>query len=128
LDIKGGQGSPRLSPILARHEVWKEDNRTFPVHSDSLFSFQSSQNDLYSEWRPFYIDYNLLKRELKVAISVLSSSPSGSHYPFKARTTSHSWDAADEQEFTNLLEGELDKIHDFQKAKVCVVAALPHLS
>lgn len=24
------------------------------------------QNDLYSEWRPFYIDYNLLKRELKV--------------------------------------------------------------
>ncbi|KAH9995669.1 SPX-domain-containing protein [Russula compacta] len=56
-------------------------------------------NDLYSEWRPFYIDYNLLKRELK------------------ARTTSHNWNAADEQEFTNLLEGELDKIHDFQKAK-----------
>ncbi|KAF8486248.1 SPX-domain-containing protein [Russula ochroleuca] len=56
-------------------------------------------NDLYSEWRPFYIDYNLLKRELK------------------ARTTAHNWDAADELEFTNLLEGELDKIHDFQKAK-----------
>ncbi|KAI0288826.1 SPX-domain-containing protein [Russula brevipes] len=56
-------------------------------------------NDLYTEWRPFYIDYNLLKRELK------------------ARTTSHNWDATDEEEFTNLLEGELDKIHDFQKAK-----------
>ncbi|KAI0303588.1 SPX-domain-containing protein [Multifurca ochricompacta] len=55
--------------------------------------------DLYSEWRPFYIDYNLLKRELK------------------ARTTSHNWNAADEQEFTNMLEGELDKIHDFQKMK-----------
>ena len=24
------------------------------------------KNDLYSEWRAFYIDYNLLKRELKV--------------------------------------------------------------
>ncbi|KAH9003194.1 SPX-domain-containing protein [Lactarius hatsudake] len=56
-------------------------------------------NDLYSEWRPFYIDYNLLKRELK------------------ARITSHGWNAADESEFTNLLEGELDKIHDFQKTK-----------
>ena len=30
-----------------------------------------SQTDLYSEWRPFYIDYNLLKRELKVAIPFL---------------------------------------------------------
>ncbi|KAI0255140.1 SPX-domain-containing protein [Lactifluus subvellereus] len=56
-------------------------------------------HDLYTEWRPFYIDYNLLKRELK------------------ARTTSHNWNAADEEEFTNMLEGELDKIHDFQKAK-----------
>lgn len=27
-----------------------------------------SQTDLYSEWRPFYIDYNLLKRELKVRL------------------------------------------------------------
>ena len=51
-----------------------------------------------------------------------------SHSPFKARTTSHNWDAADEQEFTNMLEGELDKIHDFQKAKVCVIAALWYLS
>ncbi|KAI0067276.1 SPX-domain-containing protein [Artomyces pyxidatus] len=57
-------------------------------------------NDLYSEWQPFYIDYNLLKRELK------------------ARTTSHSWDSADEHAFTQMLERELDKIHDFQKAKV----------
>ncbi|KAI9439785.1 SPX-domain-containing protein [Lactarius indigo] len=56
-------------------------------------------NDLYTEWRPFYIDYNLLKRELK------------------ARITSHGWNAADELEFTNMLEGELDKIHDFQKTK-----------
>ena len=99
---------------------------SFPVHSGSPFSFQSFQTDLYSEWRPFYIDYNLLKRELKVAISV-SSSSSGSHHPLKARTTSHNWNDVDEQEFTTLLEGELDKIHDFQKAKVCVVAAPPHL-
>ncbi|EMD34016.1 hypothetical protein CERSUDRAFT_107790 [Gelatoporia subvermispora B] len=56
-------------------------------------------NDLYSEWRPFYIDYNLLKRELK------------------ARTTSHTWNDADEREFTRMLERELDKVHDFQKSK-----------
>ncbi|CCL98802.1 uncharacterized protein FIBRA_00807 [Fibroporia radiculosa] len=56
-------------------------------------------NDLYNEWRPFYINYNLLKRELK------------------ARTTSHSWNDVDEREFTAMLEKELDKIHDFQKSK-----------
>ncbi|KAI0707185.1 SPX-domain-containing protein [Earliella scabrosa] len=56
-------------------------------------------NDLYNEWRPFYIDYNLLKRELK------------------ARTTSHNWSDQDEREFTEMLERELDKIHNFQKTK-----------
>ena len=76
------------------------------------------QTDLYSEWRPFYIDYNLLKRELKVTIPFFIYS-SIHLTPSKARTTSHNWDATDEHEFTNMLEGELDKIHDFQKAKVC---------
>ncbi|KAI0787484.1 SPX-domain-containing protein [Fomes fomentarius] len=56
-------------------------------------------NDLYNEWRPFYIDYNVLKRELK------------------ARTTSHNWADQDEREFTQMLERELDKIHNFQKTK-----------
>ncbi|KAI0368818.1 SPX-domain-containing protein [Pilatotrama ljubarskyi] len=56
-------------------------------------------NDLYNEWRPFYIDYNLLKRELK------------------ARTTARSWTDQDEREFTKMLERELDKIHNFQKTK-----------
>ncbi|OJA12596.1 hypothetical protein AZE42_06908 [Rhizopogon vesiculosus] len=55
--------------------------------------------NLYDEWRPFYIDYNLLKRELK------------------ARTTSHDWDDKDEREFTSMLQIELDKVHDFQKQK-----------
>ncbi|KDQ57085.1 hypothetical protein JAAARDRAFT_131276 [Jaapia argillacea MUCL 33604] len=55
--------------------------------------------DLYSEWRPFYIDYNRLKRELK------------------DRTTSHNWNDKDESEFTQMLESELDKVHDFQKQK-----------
>ncbi|KAH0833088.1 hypothetical protein J3R83DRAFT_12080 [Lanmaoa asiatica] len=54
---------------------------------------------LYDEWKPFYIDYNLLKRELKT------------------RTTSHDWDDEDERDFTAMLEIELDKIHDFQKQK-----------
>ncbi|KAI0784297.1 SPX-domain-containing protein [Abortiporus biennis] len=56
-------------------------------------------HDLYNEWRQYYIDYNLLKRELK------------------DRTTSRNWSDNDEAEFTVLLEKELDKIHDFQKAK-----------
>ncbi|KAG1872180.1 SPX-domain-containing protein [Suillus subluteus] len=55
--------------------------------------------NLYDEWRPFYIDYNLLKRELK------------------SRTTSHSWDDKDERDFTAMLNKELDKVHDFQKQK-----------
>ncbi|RDX57094.1 SPX-domain-containing protein [Lentinus brumalis] len=56
-------------------------------------------NDLYNEWRPFYLDYNLLKRELK------------------ARTVSRNWTDEDEREFTRMLERELDKIHNFQKTK-----------
>lgn len=82
----------------------------------------SSQNDLYTEWRPFYIDYNLLKRELKVISPFLTHPLSRSQSASQARTTSHNWNATDEEEFTNLLEGELDKIHDFQKAKVYLVA------
>ncbi|KAG9315041.1 SPX-domain-containing protein, partial [Chiua virens] len=54
---------------------------------------------IYDEWKPYYIDYNLLKRELK------------------ARTTSRNWDDNDEHEFTVMLKKELDKIHDFQKQK-----------
>ncbi|CAL1716930.1 unnamed protein product [Somion occarium] len=60
---------------------------------------QKITHDLYNEWRPYYIDYNLLKRELK------------------DRTTSRTWTDKDEQQFTALLERELDKVHDFQKAK-----------
>ncbi|KAH7884395.1 SPX-domain-containing protein [Phlebopus sp. FC_14] len=54
---------------------------------------------LYDEWRPFYIDYNLLKRELK------------------SRTTSHNWDDKDERDFTAMLKRELDKIYNFQVDK-----------
>ncbi|KAF5376175.1 hypothetical protein D9757_009337 [Collybiopsis confluens] len=55
--------------------------------------------DLYNEWRPFYLDYNSLKRELK------------------DRTISRAWTENDEREFTAKLEAELDKIYNFQKAK-----------
>ncbi|TFY73868.1 hypothetical protein EWM64_g10144, partial [Hericium alpestre] len=61
--------------------------------------------DLYNEWRPFYINYNLLKRELK------------------ARLTNHAWTQEDEDAFTKMLERELDKIHDFQKAKTAELSA-----
>ncbi len=36
----------------------------------------------------------------------------------QARTTSHNWADQDEREFTQMLERELDKIHNFQKTKV----------
>jgi hypothetical protein len=39
----------------------------------------------------------------------------------QARTTGRGWSAVDEAEFTELLEKELDKIHDFQKAKACSI-------
>ncbi|KAH7913594.1 VTC domain-containing protein [Hygrophoropsis aurantiaca] len=61
--------------------------------------------DLYNEWRPFYIDYNLLKRELK------------------NRTTAHGWDDKDEREFTAMLKLELDKVHDFQKRKTAELSS-----
>ncbi|GLB40341.1 putative VTC domain containing protein [Lyophyllum shimeji] len=57
------------------------------------------RTSLYNEWRPYYIDYNKLKRILK------------------DRTTEGLWTDEDEEEFKVLLEKELDKIHDFQKAK-----------
>ncbi|KAJ2918482.1 hypothetical protein MD484_g1970, partial [Candolleomyces efflorescens] len=55
--------------------------------------------DLYSAWKPFYLDYNGLKRELK------------------ARTSGRHWNDQDEEEFRAMLTKELDKIHDFQKDK-----------
>ncbi|KAG5646965.1 hypothetical protein DXG03_001688 [Asterophora parasitica] len=53
---------------------------------------------LYDEWRPYYLDYNKLKRILKTK-------------------TTEGWTEKDEHEFMDLLEKELDKIHDFQKDK-----------
>lgn len=32
----------------------------------TVSSHRPKQNDLYSEWRSYYLDYNKLKRELKV--------------------------------------------------------------
>ncbi|TFY71676.1 hypothetical protein EVG20_g1331 [Dentipellis fragilis] len=61
--------------------------------------------DLYTEWRPFYIDYTLLKRELKV------------------RLGAHTWGPEDEEAFTAMLEHELDKIHDFQNAKTAELSS-----
>ncbi|KAG6841434.1 hypothetical protein C0991_011104 [Blastosporella zonata] len=57
------------------------------------------KTSLYNEWRPFYLDYTQLKRVLK------------------DRTSGGGWTEKDEQHFKDMLEKELDKIHDFQKAK-----------
>ncbi|KAJ8519050.1 hypothetical protein ONZ45_g3940 [Pleurotus djamor] len=57
-------------------------------------------NDLYNEWRPFYIDYNRLKQELKLRTSAVSE-----------------WSDKDEEEFRAMLSQELDKVYVFQKDK-----------
>ncbi|KAG6910837.1 hypothetical protein DXG01_007152 [Tephrocybe rancida] len=57
------------------------------------------KTSLYNEWRPYYLDYTQLKRMLK------------------DRTSDGLWTEKDEQQFKDLLEKELDKIHDFQKDK-----------
>lgn len=59
---------------------------------------------LYNEWRPYYLDYTRLKRELK------------------DRTLYKAWDENDEKAFTQMLEDELDKIHNFQKDKTSELA------
>ncbi|TFK99433.1 VTC domain-containing protein [Pterulicium gracile] len=69
---------------------------------------QKINNDLYNEWRPFYLDYTGLKRELK------------------DRTVETAWNSDDEHAFTLLLEGELDKIHDFQKFKTSELSRRIH--
>ncbi|KAH9928705.1 VTC domain-containing protein [Fomitopsis serialis] len=73
-------------------------------------------NDLYNEWRPFYINYNLLKRELKARRSLRH------HSWTPERTTAHAWSDDDERDFTAMLEKELDKIHDFQRSKTSELA------
>ncbi|KZT29835.1 SPX-domain-containing protein [Neolentinus lepideus HHB14362 ss-1] len=73
-------------------------------------------NDLYGEWRPFYIDYNRLKRELKAGWFPYAAQ-SNPILITSIRTTSRGWTEDDEKDFKTMLEQELDKIHDFQKQK-----------
>ncbi|KAF8589441.1 SPX-domain-containing protein [Ramaria rubella] len=56
-------------------------------------------NAMYSEWKDYYLNYNVLKKDLK------------------RRTSGGSWNARDEKEFTRTLKAELEKIHKFQSAK-----------
>ncbi|KAG6862512.1 hypothetical protein C0995_000060 [Termitomyces sp. Mi166 len=62
------------------------------------------KTSLYTEWRPYYLDYTALKRMLK------------------DRMLEGGWSEKDEGQFTTFLESELDKIHDFQKSKASELA------
>ncbi|KAG8924478.1 vacuolar transporter chaperone [Tulasnella sp. 408] len=62
------------------------------------------QNDLYTAWQAYYIDYSGLKKELK------------------RRTSGKNWNEDDEKEFKLLLAAELDKIYQFQEGKVTELA------
>lgn len=55
---------------------------------------------MYGAWRDEYLDYNGLKVELK------------------RRTSPGPWTDQDEAEFVRILDAELEKIYEFQKAKV----------
>jgi SPX domain protein involved in polyphosphate accumulation len=59
---------------------------------------------MYGEWKEQYLDYNGLKMDLKKG------------------TTRRPWNARDESEFTKKLERELEKIYNFQTAKVRLYA------
>lgn len=62
------------------------------------------QNDLYTAWQAYYIDYSGLKKELK------------------RRTNGRDWNEDDEKQFKQILATELDKIYQFQESKVTELA------
>ncbi|CAO1628988.1 unnamed protein product [Sympodiomycopsis kandeliae] len=59
-------------------------------------------SSLYSEWSSKYLRYSELKKEIKKRLA----------------DNDGQWSDKDEDEFVQLLQKELDKIYDFQKAKV----------
>ncbi|KAI8878445.1 SPX-domain-containing protein [Backusella circina FSU 941] len=63
------------------------------------------QKDIFAPWRLSYINYDILKTELK------------------ARQLDHEWSERDEKDFIQLLENELTKVYDFITAKLGEVEA-----
>ncbi|KAI9498720.1 VTC domain-containing protein, partial [Zychaea mexicana] len=58
------------------------------------------QNEIFPPWRLSYIQYDMLKMELK------------------QRQMDHGWSEADEQDFSAMLDNELKKVYDFVTAKL----------
>ncbi|KAK4514296.1 uncharacterized protein ATC70_001888 [Mucor velutinosus] len=63
------------------------------------------QKGIFAPWRLSYINYDVLKTELK------------------ARQLDHGWTDQDEKDFIHLLENELEKVYDFISAKLGEVEA-----
>ncbi|KAI8379147.1 VTC domain-containing protein [Radiomyces spectabilis] len=63
------------------------------------------QQEIFPPWRLSYIQYDVLKNELKT------------------RQLDHGWNDHDEREFVRLLENELEKVYDFVTAKLGEVEA-----
>jgi SPX domain protein involved in polyphosphate accumulation len=63
------------------------------------------QQDIFAPWRLSYINYAVLKTELK------------------GRQLDHGWTDQDEKDFVHLLENELEKVYDFITAKLGEVEA-----
>ncbi|KAG0171142.1 vacuolar transporter chaperone [Apophysomyces sp. BC1034] len=66
---------------------------------------QQLQQEIFPPWRLSYIQYDVLKSELK------------------QRQLAHAWADQDEQDFIELLESELEKVYDFVTAKLNEVEA-----
>ncbi|KAI8969126.1 VTC domain-containing protein [Mycotypha africana] len=58
------------------------------------------QQETFPPWRLSYINYDVLKKELK------------------SRQLDHQWNEEDEQDFVHRLENELEKVYDFVSAKL----------
>ncbi|KAG2187294.1 hypothetical protein INT44_004979 [Umbelopsis vinacea] len=63
------------------------------------------QESVFAPWRLSYMAYDVLKMELK------------------SRQEDHPWTAQDESDFTQLLDNELSKVHDFVNAKLAEIDA-----
>lgn len=63
------------------------------------------QSEIFAPWRLSYIQYDVLKTELK------------------SRQEDHTWNENDENDFIELLQNELDKVFDFVNAKLTEVEA-----
>ncbi|KAG8887438.1 vacuolar transporter chaperone, partial [Tulasnella sp. 332] len=96
-EISSKEEGPSTEPVAKKAKV----QAYAEVEYDGVITRGTIFNDLYSAWSPYYIDYSGLKKELK-----------------RGTADGKKWTNNDETAFKALLEGQLDKIYEFQDGKV----------